>query len=52
MIKKKYLANTPEMEKLAQQAKSGKFTEKISLCIKFDRSSRILPNYVYISRDN
>ena len=28
MIKKKYLANTPEMEKLAQQATSGKFTEK------------------------
>ena len=28
MIKKKYLENTPEMEKLAQKAKSGKFTEK------------------------
>ena len=36
------------MKKLSQQAKSRIFTLKKSLCIEFDHSSRIPPNYVYI----
>ena len=52
MIKKNYPAITPEkktmMKKLSQQAKSRIFTLKKSLCIEFDHSSRIPPNYVYI----
>ena len=43
MIKKKYPANTPEIEKLFRQAKSRLFTKK-SPCIKFDHVVEFFQN--------